>query len=417
MDGPPADPRAWRAVHALVLVVVVIAFGMSVRAILNPLVLFLLFLLLAAPFRGTRSYPGMVAASALLLLLWLLTTLGSLLAPFFLALGLAYVLYPVVRRVERGRVTRGPAIALLSLPVLAGIALALFLGVPALARQTAEFVAGIPAALQSVVGWAERMQLELARRDWAYLDERALLDRLRSIQPEAVIAYLQARQAEIARQAWAAVMGAGRGLGFVLTLVGYLFLTPILTFYLLRDWERITTNLAELVPGVSRPRVVAFFREYDRLLAGYLRGTLVQSSIIGSLTALGLWVTGIPYSLLLGLMAAVFNIIPYLGLVLTLIPALIVALFTGNVLLSLVKVLGVFAVVQALDGAVIGPRVVGGSVGLHPVWVILALSVAGFFWGFLGLLLAVPLAVLLKLLLAVALARYRGSSVFQADGA
>ena len=412
MDRPQADARVWRAMYALIVLLVLVAFFLSVRAVLNPFVLFLLFLLLAAPFRGTRAYVNLVVASALLVLLWLLTTLGSLLAPFFLALGLAYVLYPLVRKLERGRVTRGPAIALLSLPIIAGLALAIFFGVPALARQLADFIAGVPAALQAVTEWAERMQFRLARAEWAYVDEAAIVDRLRSIQPDAVIQYLQARQAEIARRVWGAVVGAGKGVSFALTILGYLFLTPILTFYLLRDWERITASVVDLVPGVSRGRVVAFFREYDRLLSGYLRGTMLQSCITGSLTFIGLLIAGIPYALLLGVMAAVFNIIPYLGLILTLIPALIVALFTGNVLASLLKVLAVFLVVQALDGAVVGPRIVGGSVGLHPVVVILALAVAGFFWGFVGLLLAVPLAVLFKLLLGVALARYRSSTTY-----
>lgn len=416
MERSRADSRIWRAIYALIVVVVLVAFLASVRAILNPFILFLLFLLLASPFSGTRSYVNLVIASALLVLLWLLSTLGSLLAPFFLALGLAYVLYPVVRRIERRNVGRGPAIAILSLPIIALIALAVVFGVPALAAQTADFVAGVPDALQSVVAWAERAQLQLARR-YPFVAESGLLERIRSIRPETVLAELEARQAEIARRVWGAVMGAGRGLSFALTILGYLFLTPILAFYLLRDWERIATNLAELVPGVSRPRVVAFLQRYDGLLSGYLRGTLIQSAIIGTLTTVGLWAMGIPFALLLGVMAAVFNIIPYLGLVLTLIPALVVALFTGNVLASLAKVLIVFAVVQALDGAVIGPRILGGSVGLHPVWVILALSVAGFFWGFVGLLLAVPLAVLVKLLLEVALTRYRASSMFQATDA
>lgn len=412
MERSQADSRVWRAIYALIVVIVLVAFLASIRAILNPFILFLLFLLLAAPFAGSRTHVNLVIASSLLVLLWLLTTLGSLLAPFFLALGLAYVLYPVVRRIERGRITRGPAIAILSLPIIAALTLAVVFGVPALGRQAAEFAAGIPAALQAVVAWAERMQLELARRDWPLVDESMVLERIQSIRPEMVLAQLEARQAEIGQRAWAAVVGAGRGLGFALTILSYLFLTPILAFYLLRDWERITANVADLVPGVSRPRVVAFFQRYDQLLAGYLRGTLIQSAIIGALTTVGLWAMGIPFALLLGVTAAVFNIIPFIGLILTLIPALAVALFTANVGASLLKVLIVFAVVQALDGAVVGPKVVGGSVGLHPVWVILALAVAGFFWGFVGLLLAVPLAVLVKLLLEVALTRYRGSTVF-----
>ena len=134
---------------------------------------------------------------------------------------------------------------------------------------------------------------------------------------------------------------------------------------------------------------------------------------MGVLTGLGFWILGFPYALLLGVVAGVFNIVPYLGLVVSLVPALIIALFSGSVLLSLGKIALVFGVVQLLDSSVIGPRILGESVGLHPVWVILALAVSGFFFGFVGLLLAIPLAVLVKLLLAYGLERYRGSALYR----
>jgi predicted PurR-regulated permease PerM len=417
MERSRTESTTWRAIYALVILGLLVAFMLSVKAVLNPVLLFLLVVLVASPFAGERSHRLLVGAAGLLTVVWLLDTLGPLLAPFFLALGLSYVLYPLVRRIERRGVSRGLAIAILALPVLALIALVAFIGIPALLRQLGQLIRGVPQAIQSLVAWVERMQMELARRDFAYVDESAILERLRALQPEAVLQYLQARQAAIARNIWVAMTGAGRGLSFVLSVLGYLVLAPILGFYLLRDWERIQASLAGLVPPASRPRVLAFAREYDRLLAGYIRGALLAASIIGTLTFLGLWIMGIPFAFLLGAMAAVFNLIPYVGLVLTLIPALVVALFTGNIVVSLLKVLLVFGIVQTLDGTVIGPRVVGGSVGLHPVWVILALSVAGFFWGFVGLLLAVPLAVLVKLLLREAIARYRRSRAFLGDHA
>lgn len=417
MENPRSDSTAWRAIYALVVVLTVVAFALSVRAVLNPVLLFLLVALVASPFAGERTHRLLMGAAGLLTILWLLDTLGSLLAPFFLALGFAYVLYPVVRRIERERISRGMAIGLLALPLVVGLGLLVFVGIPSLMAQLAELIRGVPQAIQSLVAWVERLQAQLIRRDWAYVDESAVLRQLRALQPEQVLQYLQSRQSAIAASIWGAVMGAGRGLSFLLNVVGYLFLAPILVYYLLRDWERIHAALTGLIPPASRPRVLAFAHDYDRLLAGYIRGSLVQSAIAGALTFIGLWALGIPFAFLLGVMAAVFNLIPYVGLILTLIPALVVALFTGDVAASLLKVLLVFGTVQALDGAVVGPKIVGGSVGLHPVWVILALAVAGFFWGLVGLLLAVPLAVLVKLLLREAIARYRRSPAFVGDNA
>ncbi|MBT8335611.1 MAG: AI-2E family transporter, partial [Gemmatimonadetes bacterium] len=114
-----------------------------------------------------------------------------------------------------------------------------------------------------------------------------------------------------------------------------------------------------------------------------------------------------------GVIVAVFGVVPYLGLVLSLIPAILVALPSGAVGLSLLKVGIVFAVAQGLEGAVVSPRIVGDSVGLHPVWVVLALAVGGFYFGFVGLLIGVPAAVGVKLLVTRGLARYRESTVFR----
>ncbi|HZD05687.1 MAG TPA: AI-2E family transporter, partial [Longimicrobiales bacterium] len=118
-----------------------------------------------------------------------------------------------------------------------------------------------------------------------------LVDRIRDIQPAEVIAFLQERQADIARRAWQGVLGLGRGLGSALTVLGYVVLTPVLAFYLLRDWDGLTRYLADLVPGARRDDVVGFFREYDHLLSRYLRGQVTVALAVGSITVLGLLVT------------------------------------------------------------------------------------------------------------------------------
>jgi predicted PurR-regulated permease PerM len=212
------------------------------------------------------------------------------------------------------------------------------------------------------------------------------------------------------------MLGVGRGLGTVFTILGFLFLTPILAFYLLRDYHQINLRMAGVIPPAQRERALHFLQRYDQLLARYLRGQVLAAAIIGTLTGLGLWVLGFPYALALGVVAGVFNVVPYLGLIATLFPAVLIALFSGAVVASLIKLAGVVVVVQLLEQAVISPRIVGESVGLHPVWLILSLAVGGYFFGFVGLLLAVPAAVLIKLLLAAALGRYRSSSLFLGGG-
>lgn len=415
MPEKAADPFNWRIWHAVLVLGVLGLFLFSIRSILNPFLLFLLLLFLVQPYSGTRWHVILVSTAALLTFIWVLDTTGFLLAPFVLALVLAYIQAPMVERMERRRISRLAATMLLALPAVVVIGLVLFLGIPALSAQIAELVRGTPQFLQTATLRLEQWQGQLQSRDLPWLDEQALVDRLRSVQPEAVMAWLQQRQAAIAQGVWNGLLGVGKGIGAVLSLLSYVFLTPILVFYLLRDWKQILERMRELVPGPYRDRVVGFASEYDRLLARYLRGQVLAAAIVGVLTWLGFLIAGFPYALLLGAVAGVFNIIPYMGLVASLIPALFIALFSASPGIALLKIAIVFAVVQVLDSSVIGPRVVGEAVGLHPVWVLLALAVSGYFFGFVGLLIAVPLAVLVKLLLRYALGRYRASPLFRGE--
>jgi predicted PurR-regulated permease PerM len=415
MPEKAADPFNWRIWHAVLVLGVLGLFLFSIRSILNPFLIFLLLLFLVQPYSGTRWHVILVSSAALLTLIWVLDTTGFLLAPFVLALVLAYIQHPMVERMERRRISRLTATMLLALPAVVVIGLVLFLGIPALSAQIAELIRDTPQFLATATLRLEQWQAQLQSRDLPWLDEQALVDRLRSVQPEAVMAWLQQRQAAIAQGVWSGLLGVGKGLGAVLSLLSYVFLTPILTFYLLRDWKSILERMRELVPGPYRDRVVGFASEYDRLLARYLRGQVLAAAIVGVLTWLGFLIAGFPYALLLGAVAGIFNIIPYMGLVASLIPALFIALFSASPGIALLKIAVVFAVVQVLDSSVIGPRVVGEAVGLHPVWVLLALAVSGYFFGFVGLLIAVPLAVLVKLLLRHALGRYRASSLFRGE--
>ncbi|MGY8776591.1 MAG: AI-2E family transporter, partial [Longimicrobiales bacterium] len=138
--------------------------------------------------------------------------------------------------------------------------------------------------------------------------------------------------------------------------------------------------------------------------------------IIGCLTGIGFALLSFPYAASLGLVAGVFSVVPYLGVVFTLVPAIFIALVSGNVLVSLLKVGVVFGTIQILDQSVISPRVVGDSVGIHPVWVVLAMTVGGYFFGVVGLLVAVPAAAILKLLLGYAIELYRDSDFYRGEG-
>lgn len=405
--------RVWPIAQAVAVLAVLIFLLFSLEPVLNPLLLFLVLVALAAPVRRSGEASRLVVVSGVLTLFWVLGSTGSLLAPFLVALGVAYLLDPAVDRLQERGMGRTWGIAALAGPFLVLLALLVTLGGPALGRQGAEIISALPEATERVAAWARNLERELGRIPWL---GQVIHDSLTRVDAQGIVALLEKRQAELARQAWSGVLGVGRGLSAALTILGYLVLTPVITFYLLRDWDRLVARVDDLIPRPSRPAVAGFFSDLDHLLGKFLRGQITVAVLMGTLTALGLWAWGFPYAFLVGALVAVFSVVPYLGLVLSLIPAVVVALTSGDVGLSLVKVVVIFGVVQGLEGTVISPRIVGDSVGLHPVWILLAIASGGYFFGFVGLLLAVPAAAALKLLARRGVDRYRSSEPYLGSG-
>ena len=395
-------------------VLAVAAFLFVAQGVLAPPVVFGLAWVTLHPFREHDGITGLLVALGAITALWVLTTTGGLLAPFLVAMGLAYLLDPLVDRVEARGIGRTMAIILLAVPAVLGIAAIVVFGVPALGRQGSDFIRDLPTLVDRIQSWARNFEAWLAGLPGV---GGAIADRLQQIDGEAVAQMLEEQQAQLADRGWAAVLGVGRGLGAAVALLGYVVLTPVIAFYLLRDWDGFMDRLEGLLPRKRHEQVLAFAQEYDDLLGRYLRGQITVALAMGALTAIGLWIWQFPYAFLIGGLVTVFSVVPYLGLLLSLLPAVAVALTSGAVGYSLLKVAVVFGVVQTLEGTVISPRIVGDSVGLHPVWVVLALSAGGYYLGFVGLLLAVPIATGVKLVVVRLVERYRESRIYDRQSA
>ena len=408
----PSEREGRRHLYAGLLLAAFALFLYTALPVLSPVVLFLVLLVLGLPYARERSVLLLLLAASLVLGFWVLEALGAVIAPFVLALVLAYILDPAVDALERRRVPRPLAILILALPALGVLALAVVVGIPALVRQTMEILGEAPDAIERLREWASTTRGRLLGVDLPMIDEEVLLGPLLSIDAQRITEFVQQRQRVIADNAWAAALGVGRGVGILLSILGYVVLVPVLTYYLLRDYDSLRNRIGALIPPPRRDTWVGFMSEFDDLLSRYLRGQLLAATTVGLLTTLGLWLLGFPYPAVVGVVAGVFNLVPYLGLVVSLIPAVLIALLSGDILASFAKIAVVFGIVQALDGAVIGPKIIGGSVGLHPAWVILALAVGGLFFGFVGLLIAVPAALLIKLLAIRGVDRYRRSRLY-----
>jgi len=409
------DTFVWRWVEGAAAVLVFAFFLVATRELLNPFLLFVLLWAVLIPFRGMRGHTALVTISALVTFFWLLSYAGSVLAPFILAITLAYMLDPLVDRLERRWLSRNIAMAILTVFSVALLATALIVAVPAGIRQLGDVVQDLPLLVQRLVAWVQRLGQGRLAANVPVVAE--LVDRVQRIDANAIVRFLQERQEALGASILGGALGLGRGMRTVFTILGYGLLTPILTFYLLRDWDMIMGVVAGLIPGDRRETFVAFGRQCDQMISRYLHGQVTVALILGTLTWIGLAVARFPHAGLLALIVAVFNVVPYLGLVLSLIPAVVIALVSGSIATSLLKVAVVYGVTQILDGSVISPRVVGNSVGIHPVSVVLALTLGGFFFGFVGLLIGVPLASLIKLLLMRGIARYQESSLYRGSQA
>ena len=386
-------------------------FLFSLRAILSPFTLFLLFLFLVWPFVGTRAHVRLIAAGSILFLLWVFETTGLLMAPFVLAMILAYILDPLVDLLERRRVPRTAAIALMALPVIGVIVLVALVVVPAIVHQVALLVEELPHYAAAIEGWLDSARTWIIGLAIPGVTESSV-PRIDDLDASTMIHFLEQRRSAVAEGGLRAALGIGRGLGTVIAIVGYMVVLPILTFFLLRDWDRLRAALVELIPPERRPPVLEFLTEYDRLLGRYLRGQLLLALLVGLIIGVGFRIVGFPYALLLGVISGLLNIVPYLGSAFAICAAVLIALLSGNVGVSLLKVAAVLGIERVVEDSVLSPMIVKGSVGLHPVWMILAIALAGFYLGFVGLLIAVPLAVFIKLAAGRAMARYRVSRFY-----
>jgi predicted PurR-regulated permease PerM len=407
---PHEPPDSRFLVLLLCLGLFLVLFLWSVHEVLAPLILFLVIVYLLGPLFGTPLYGRVVTVLGALTLLWLIWSVGFILTPFVLALVLAYILNPLVSRGVREGMNRTLATAAVLGTFLALFVLTAAAVGPLLWSQLVQFGGRLPEFLEGAVRWTQGTLDRIAHVPLPGVGRLELGDVL-DIDASRLEEFLAERGAAIQEALLSSVVGVGKGLGVALTVLSYLLVTPILTFFLLRDFETLVKNAGRLVPPRRRGATFTFVREFDELLGLYLRSQLVVSILVGVIIGVGFWIAGFPYALLLGAVAGIFNIVPYLGLALSLIPAILIALVSGDVGVDLLKIAIVFGAEQALENW-FSPKIVGSSVGLHPVWVLLAIVLFSFFFGVIGLLIAVPAAVGIKLLLRNVIRTYERSAYY-----
>lgn len=335
--------------------------------------------------------------SAGLLILFVYLTKGVML-PFIAGLAIAYFLDPLADRLEARKVPRGAAAAIVITAfflIIVGVVLAFW---PLLQAQIVAASKTLPETLASLRPWLDDVTQSLSARFGGELGGD-------------VEGMLSTFSEELFTRAKDLAGGALKGSLAFFNILSLLLISPVVAFYLLRDWDLIVAKVDSWLPPAKAPIVRRVVTDIDTVLAGFVRGQLMVSTCMGVLYGLGWSLVGLEFSIVLGVLAGVMSIVPFVGALFAAIIAIAIAIGQwGFDIQQILLVGGVFMVVQLLEGAVLAPKLIGDRVGLHPVWVLFAVFAGGEVMGFVGVLIAVPataaIAVLVRYWIDVYLEHY-----------
>jgi len=339
---------------------------------------------------------------------WLLFTLRGVLAPVFFAFLIAYMLDPLVDRIEQSRllrdrsIGRAVGIAVLLLGVFAITAVSLLVIFPMVYEEIASFVKRLPGLVAR-----SRAEWEPILLEYGLEVPNSVGDAFEELHLDLQSVVTRGYTPATAVAKWL----LGGTASAVAAIVASLMI-PVFAFYLLYDFDALVARAADLIPPRHRLEANGFFREVDEVLGQFFRGQFTVMAILAVLYSAGYGSIGIPLALPIGILAGVLSFIPYLGSTLALGAALLMTALDWQGWTQVLWVLGVHAIIQGLEGFVITPKIMGDTVGISPIAVLFALLVGAELLGFTGVLLAVPAAAVIKILIARIDGQYRKSEFF-----
>jgi predicted PurR-regulated permease PerM len=350
---------------------------------------------LSAAQRRSLAWAALALGAALLL--WML---GPVLTPFIVAAVLAYALHPAVEALAARRVPRLVAVLMVEALAIVTLLALVLLVVPVIAKE-------LPLLKQQIPLLAERMNATLA----PWLAQYGIHVSLDAASIRAFV--LKTLDANVEDWAATALSSARIGGSMLLALVGNAFLMPVVLFYLLIDWPRLVERARALIPPPARPRVLGFFEECDAVLGQYLRGQLLVMAVLAVYYSVALAIAGFDLALPVGVFTGLLIFIPYLGFGLGLALALLAGILQFSGWTGVLAVALIYGVGQVVESLVLTPRLVGERIGLSPLAVIFALLAFGHLFGFVGVLIALPVSALLLVALRRAQHVYLASRLYQ----
>jgi len=323
---------------------------------------------------------------------WLFYLLAPVLVPFVASALLAYLGDPLADRLQKLKFPRTLAVATVFVLTFLVLALLVLLVGPLIAKQ----VGALFAALPDIAKQAEQVWMP---EIFGWLGIEAGSD--------VGIGPFLARYGEMVGD-WSGkiLMSVGKSGGALAAAVLSLFLIPIITFYMLRDWDLIVAHLGALVPESQQETVFALAKESDEVLGAFLRGQVLVMLALATIYCFGLSFVGVEFAIAIGVVSGLVSFVPYLGFVFGIGLAGLTVAMSPDPLWPLVGVVATFSIAQAIEGSLLTPKLVGDRIGLHPVIVIFAVAAGGQLFGFFGILLALPAAAVLSVLVRFAFNRY-----------
>lgn len=328
-----------------------------------------------------------------------LVLLRGILLPFVVGMAVAYLLDPVCDWLENHKFSRIWATVLVTLLFFILIVLAFALLIPLLINQVTEFVGKVPGYVRALEGKV----MPLAAKVMAHLDAGGA---------EEIKEFFSQHIGDAAAIAGKFVIRLLSGLEAAFNVISIIAITPVVAFYLLRDWDRIRNRIDGYLPLGQRDTIREQARLVDETLSGFVRGQFMVCLLLGIYYAIGLSVIGLDFGLIVGLGTGMISFVPYFGMLAGVVVGLGIAFAQFDSYGPIVAIGAVFAAGQIVEGNFVTPKLVGDRVGLHAVWIIFALMAGGALFGFLGILLAVPVASVIGVMVRFALDRYLASPLY-----
>ncbi|HEC77665.1 MAG TPA: AI-2E family transporter [candidate division WOR-3 bacterium] len=365
------------------ITIVLIAGFIILSKTFSPIWLLLLVLTVLWPFRRDKNVRPVFLLTILLFLFYFLLHYSSILVPFIIGLGLAYILTPMVDFLERRKVPRVIAILVFLLPIVAVIPLLITLIISGLINELQVLINKIPYAIQQIQLYSGTV-----------IDK--LIELGIDVDPNIIANTITTHLSNVIAGVFKTIGQIGRGIGSIIMIIYNFVFIPLSAYLFLSDREEITEWFRNLFGLKERKKVDAFINKLNVSLARFFRGTLLLMFIVGFIVGFSLWILGIKYYLLLGVIAGLCNLIPNIGYILSFLPAILIGLTSPSPLLNLIKIASVYIGEQLLENFFLGPLIIGRSSKLHPVVVMIVLILGGMMLGFWGVILAVPAVIFIR---------------------